>query len=92
VRGERRQVNGVCTLTRPLPRQRMPLVSRPRNIAMMLRTAKQVMNAVTRLKLPPKAPTRSPATKGPSLVTMRALPVQKPTAVERIWVGNSSGR
>ena len=58
---------------------------------MMLSTAKQVMNAVTLLKLPPKAPTKSPATSGPKLVTTRALPVQKPTAVERIWVGNSSG-
>src|SRR6516165_6760836 len=69
-----------------------PLVSRPKYIAMMLRKAKQVITAVTRLKLPPKAPTRSPATSGPKLVMMRAEPVQKPTAVERIWVGNSSGR
>ena len=26
------------------------------------------------------------------LVMMRALPVQNPTAVERMWVGNSSGK
>ena len=58
----------------------------------MLKSAKQDMNAVTRLKLPPKAPTISPATSGPKLVMMRALPVQNPTAVERMWVGKSSGR
>jgi len=58
----------------------------------MLSSAKQVMKAVTRLKLPPKGPTRSPATSGPKLVVMRALPVQNPTAVERMWVGNSSGK
>jgi len=51
---------------------------------MMLKTAKQVMNAVTRLKLPPNAPTKSPATSGPRLVMTRALPVQNPTGVERI--------
>jgi hypothetical protein len=50
------------------------------------------MKAVTRLKLAPKAPTRSPATSGPKLVVMRALPVQNATAVERISVGNSSGK
>ena len=44
----------------------------------MLTSAKQVMNAVTRLKLPPKAPTKSPATSGPKLVMTRALPVQNP--------------
>jgi len=58
-----------------------PLVSRPSSIATMLSSAKQVMNAVTRLKLPPNAPTRSPATSGPKLVMIRALPVQKPTPV-----------
>jgi hypothetical protein len=57
----------------------------------MLSRAKQVMNAVTLLKLPPKAPTSSPATSRPKLVMTRALPVQNPTAVERMWVGNSSG-
>lgn len=50
------------------------------------------MNAVTLLKLPPKAPTISPATSGPKLVMMRVLPVQNPTAVGRMWVGNRSGR
>ena len=68
------------------------MVSRPSSIATMLRSAKQVMKAVTRLKLPPKAPTSRPATSGPKLVMMRALPVQNPTAVERMWVGNSYGR
>ena len=58
----------------------------------MLGSAKQVMKAVTRLKLAPKAPTRSPATSGPKLVVMRALPVQNATAVERMSVGNSSGK
>ena len=53
---------------------------------------KQVMNAVTRVKLPPNAPTKNLATSGPKFVIMRALPVQNPTAVERMWVGNSSGR
>ena len=38
------------------------------------------------------AGTMIPATSGPKLVMTRALPVQKPTAVARTWVGNSSGR
>jgi hypothetical protein len=43
-----------------------PLVSRPSGIATMLNSAKQVMKAVTRLKLPPKAPTNKPAASGRS--------------------------
>jgi hypothetical protein len=60
------------------------MVSRPSSIAMMLKTAKQVMNAATRLKLSPNAATKGPATNGPKLVMTRALPVQNPTAVELI--------
>jgi len=37
----------------------------------MLNSATQVMNAVTLLKLPPNAPTVSPATSGPKQVTTR---------------------
>ncbi len=51
---------------------------------MMLSAAKQVITAVTLLKLPPKVPTKRPATSGPKLVTTRAVPVQNPMAVERI--------
>jgi hypothetical protein len=69
-----------------------PLVSRPISIAMMLSSAKQLITAVTRLKLPPKAPTSRPATKGPKLVMIRAAPLQNATPVERMWVGNSSGK
>ena len=36
------------------------MVSRPSSIAMMLKDAKQVMNAVTRLKLPPKRADQEP--------------------------------
>jgi hypothetical protein len=53
------------------------LVSRPSSIAKMLGSAKQVMKAVTRLKLAPKAPTRSPATSGPKLVVMRAARAER---------------
>jgi hypothetical protein len=61
-----------------------PSVSRPKSIAIMLSAAKQVITAVTLLKLPPKAPTKRPTTSGPKLVMTRAVPVQNPMAVERI--------
>jgi hypothetical protein len=40
---------------------------------MMFKSAKQVMNAVTQLKLPPNKPTKSPATSGPKLELITAI-------------------
>src|SRR6266851_2171878 len=65
------------------------LVSRPRNTATRLSTAKQVMIPVA-LESPPSCTTSNPATSGPKLVTIRPVPLQNATAVERTWVGNNS--
>jgi hypothetical protein len=51
---------------------------------MMVKSAKQVMNAVTQLKLPPNKPTKSPATSGPKLELITAIcaePAGKPAPV-----------
>src|SRR6516162_6964573 len=50
-----------------------PMVSRPSSIAMMLNSPKQVMNAVSRLKLSPNAPTKSPATSGRPYLPISAI-------------------
>src|SRR5712664_2232764 len=65
------------------------LVSRPRNAATRLSTAKQVMIPVA-LESPPSCTTSNPATNGPKLVNTRPDPLQNATAVERTWVGNNS--
>ena len=58
-------------------------VSRPIRTATRLSTAKHVMTAQARLKLPPKVPARRPATNGPKLVMMRPVPLQNDKDVAR---------
>jgi len=69
----------------------LPLVSRPISIATTLNSAKQTMIAAATLK-PPSATASKPAISGPKLVITLAAPLQNATPVDRICVGNSSGK
>jgi DNA-binding response OmpR family regulator len=69
----------------------LPLVSRPISIATTLNSAKQTMIAAATLK-PPSATASNPAISGPKLVITLAAPLQNATPVDRMCVGNSSGK